>query len=169
MRVRYGVLAPHLQKVLDAATAEPHQQPQQPQPLQPPTTVPNCVNCRKPEKLPVEGSTFRLKKYRGKFRTIGRNGNKRFGRSAEFDSDRSQDYTDDALLSRDYHGSRYGADREAANKESEMREWKRDPKRVEDANKILDDMSARQIEKKYDVPKSSAKRGKDALAKLKPK
>lgn len=158
---RGGKIAPHLQKVLDS---EPRQQQK---PLEAPTAVAECSSCRKPAKLPGEGSTFRKKGYRGKLSTVGRrNGSSRFGRSAEFDSDRDRDSTDDQLLSEGYRKSRYGADREDANKQTEIREWHRDPKRVQDADIVLDGMTVREIQDRWGIPKSLAGRGKAEIKRL---
>ena len=167
VRTNGGTLAPHLQNVLDAeSTARPTSKQQQ-KPLQPPTIVPDCGNCRKPARLPAEGDTFKKKGYRGKFKTIGRRDNGRFGKSAEFDSDRDKDSTDDQILSEGYRKSRFGADREDANKQAEIREWHRDPKRIQDADVVLDGLTVREIQEQWGIPKSSAGRGKNEIKRLK--
>ena len=155
MTVRFGELAPHLRNIL-----ADHETPQLPP--QPPTKIPNCPDCRKPEKQPVEGSTFRKKQYRGKLKTIGKRNNK-FGKSCEYDADRDRDYHDDQILSAGYYKTRYGADREDANKQSEIREWVNDSQRLQDAEKVLDGLSVRDIQKNWGIDKSTAQVAKSRI------
>ena len=133
-------------------------------PCEPPTSVESCSACRPRTRVPCEGDTFKKRQYRGKFETIGREGPKS-SPVAELEPDGTYDAVDQTLTI-DYRNSRYGKGVDDANKQSAIREKLSEPEQLERANKVLDGLSLREIERKWGIPKTTASRGKKEIQRL---
>lgn len=153
---RGAALAPYLQKILDETNGP---QPELIRIDQMPSTVPSCSACNR-HRLPREGDTFRKKLYRGKFHTIGRPRNDgKSGTLPESDPENTYDIADQRLTVA-HRCSRYGKGIDYANKQSRIREWLHRPEQLAQASKVLDGMSLRDVEQRWDIPRMTAGRGK---------
>jgi hypothetical protein len=157
VRMRGAALKPYLREIL---TEEFGPFPDL-IPCEPPETVNSCSACRRRTSVPREGDTFKKRQYRGKFKTIGR-GNRKGSPVPEDDPDSIYDKVDHKLTV--FHlSSRYGKAINDANKQSDIREWLFERDQLEQAKRVLDDLSLREIEKGWGIPRMTASRGKEEI------
>ena len=153
IRVRtLGVeLAPHLRAILEEEFGPfPDLVP-----CEPPTHVSSCSKCTR-RRVPREGDTFKKRGYRGRFKTIG---------SPDPDPENTYD-REDQTLAEEYYKSRYGQEIDYANEQSSFREWLYKPEQLRHAEKVLDNLSLREAEQRWGVPRMTTSRGKKAIKAL---
>lgn len=128
-------------------------------PCKPPSSVKSCSACRRRNRIPREGDTFKKRTGRGKFKTIGR---KKGSPLPELDPASTYDKVDHRLTVA-HLKSRYGKGIDDANKQSAIREWVFEPEQLEHAKKVLDGLSLREIEQNWGIPRMTASRGKEEI------
>ncbi len=157
VRTKGAIFAPYLQKILDEEFG--------PQPdlipieSDPPKDVPSCSACRRRERVPQEGDTFRKRSHRGKLKTFGR---LKGSPLPELDPDRTGDHVDQALTEA-YRKSRYSSGLDYANEQSGIRERLGKRENIQVALGALRGMSLRDMERKWGIPRTTAARAKNAL------
>jgi hypothetical protein len=131
-------------------------------PCEPPNSVDSCSACSRRTRIPREGDTFKKRQYRGKFKTFGRN---KSSPVPEDDPDSTYDRVDHKLTVA-HLDSRYGKGIDDASKQSAIREWLFEPEQLEQAKKVLDGLSLREIEKDWGIARMTASRGKEEVQRL---
>jgi hypothetical protein len=157
IRTQGADLAPHLREILEEDLGPfPELVPSEP-----PTHVKSCSKCNRP-RVPREGDTFKKRRYRGRFWTVGR---QKGSPGPEHDPENNYDHVDQTL-SEAHRQSWFGKGIDHANEQSMFARWLHQPEQLRRALEILDTLSLREVEEKWGIPRMTVSRAKAAVKAL---